>query len=317
MLIGEVPEARIAAALAGDGLALEFGAARARVRGNVDGLASAIRIVYGAYPLVPCTGFFDVTASLRGGTGLHRFVRRQVVFVADGEPLFEPFPADTHLPLLEWGLNYLLAERFNHCVMLHAGAVERGGRAILLPAMPGSGKSTLTAALVSRGYRLLSDEFGVLSLDDGRLRPLLRPIALKNESIGLMRSFAPASVIGPSFEKTRKGTVAHFAPDAASVAAKDVPALPALVVFPQFDAQTDLLIEKVPKARAFAKLAVNSFNYEILGPRGFDAITRMMLDAPAFRLVYRDLDRAIAALDRLLEDAASGAAIVEATGAVA
>lgn len=317
MLIGEVPEARIAAALAGDGLALEFGAARARVRGQADGLAAAIRTVYRAYPMVPPTGFFDATAALSPGVGLHRFVRKQVVFMADGGPLFEPFPADTHLPLLEWGLNYLLADRFNHCVMLHAGAVERRGRAVLLPAMPGSGKSTLTAALVSRGFRLLSDEFGVLSLGDGQLRPLLRPVALKNESIDVMRRFAPDAVIGPSFEKTRKGTVAHFAPDVASVAARDTPARPALVVFPQYSPDIELSVEKVPGARAFAKLAVNSFNYEILGPAGFDAITRMVAEAPAFRLAYRDLDRAIAAIDRLLDEAGSARTQVEESGALA
>jgi predicted ATPase len=32
--------------------------------------------------------------------------------------------------------------------------VERDGHALILPAMPGSGKSTLTAALVQRGWRL-------------------------------------------------------------------------------------------------------------------------------------------------------------------
>jgi hypothetical protein len=41
---------------------------------------------------------------------------------------------------------------------LHAAAVEIGGRAILLAGPSGVGKSTLAAALASRGHRLLADD---------------------------------------------------------------------------------------------------------------------------------------------------------------
>ena len=40
-------------------------------------------------------------------------------------------------------------------------------------------------------YRLLSDEFGAVRLRDVRLLPLVRPISLKNESIDVMKRFAP------------------------------------------------------------------------------------------------------------------------------
>ena len=99
---------------------------------------------------------------------------------------WSPFPLDTPLPLLEWGTNYVIATRLFCYLLLHAGVVERGGRAIVMPALPGSGKSTLTAALTLRGFRLLSDEFGVVRLGDARLLRMLRPLALKNESIDVI-----------------------------------------------------------------------------------------------------------------------------------
>jgi hypothetical protein len=40
--------------------------------------------------------------------------------------------------------------------------LERGGRALLLPAPSGSGKSTLCAGLAFNGWRLLSDELALL-----------------------------------------------------------------------------------------------------------------------------------------------------------
>ena len=64
--------------------------------------------------------------------------------------------------------------------------------------LPGSGKSTLAAGLVYRGgWRLLSDELALLSLGDGAVSALPKPISLKNESIAIMKRFAP----GASFSR--------------------------------------------------------------------------------------------------------------------
>jgi HprK-related kinase A len=301
--LGAIPAESVRSQLAGPGLVLDFGAARARLCSDLPQLADVIQRVYHAFEPQPDASFTAVTMRLRRARNLRRWWRPQIEFIADGGLLFEPFPADTHLPLAEWGMNYLFAERLNAFVLLHAGVVERDGRAIVLPAMPGSGKSTLTAALSLRGFRLLSDEFGVLDLHDGGVWPLLRPVALKNESIEVIRRFAPEAVIGPAFEKTRKGTVAHLAPARSAVLGCRTAARPALVVFPQYDPETPLEVEPMMASRAFAKLAVNSFNYEILGRAGFDAVVRLLEQADCYRLIYNDLDRAITTVTAMLAEA--------------
>lgn len=48
-------------------------------------------------------------------------------------------------------------------VMLHASAVKAGGKAILFCGPSGAGKSTLAAALVQRGYPLISDDICIIS----------------------------------------------------------------------------------------------------------------------------------------------------------
>lgn len=300
MTLSELPLSAVRERLALGGLVLDFGAASARLRSDVPALAEVVQRVYHAFNVDDAAAFSVATMDLRRARGWRRWLRPQVEFITDGGLLFEPFPADTHLPLVEWGLNYLFADRLNAFLLLHAGVVERDGRAIVLPAMPGSGKSTLTAALSLRGFRLLSDEFGVVRLDDAQLLPLLRPVALKNASIDVIRAFAPEAVLGPRFEKTRKGTVAHLAPTRDAVRRCKEAARPALVVFPQYDAGTALEIEPMMKSRAFAKLAVNSFNYEILGRAGFDAVAALLDASACYRLLYNDLDRAIAALTELL-----------------
>lgn len=301
MRIAELSVDALLERLSSSGLAVDFGAARSRVRSSLRPLADMLRTVYGGYPVEDATGFFDLTVELRPVPGIRRFVRPQCEVVCDGVRELEPFPLDTPLPLLEWGTNYGLATRLFCYLMLHAGVVERGGRAIVMPALPGSGKSTLTAALTLRGFRLLSDEFGVVRLEDSRLMRMLRPLALKNESIDVIRRFDASAVIGPSFPKTHKGTVAHLAPLAHHVDARHEVADPALVVFPRFDASAGVNLEPVKKARAFARLANNSFNYHALGPQSFDALGRLVEESSCWQLQYGDLEGAVAALGDLLE----------------
>lgn len=315
--IAEAGDAALGAALATGGIGLDFGAARARIRSELPALPALLRTVYGSYEIEPSEGLFDVTVCLRRVRGLRRWLRPQIELLCDGVRDFEPFPADTSLPLLEWGTNYAIATRLYCDLLLHAGVVERGGRAIVMPAMPGSGKSTLTAALSLRGFRLLSDEFGVVRLSDAQLLPMLRPVALKNASIDVIRAFAPEAVMGPRFPKTHKGTVAHLAPLAEHVEARHRPASPALVIFPRFDASAGVELEAVPRARAFARLAVNSFNYDALGPDGFDALTALVQASTCWTLRYGDLEGAVRAIGELLDRCADQAALRGASAASA
>jgi HprK-related kinase A len=219
--------------------------------------------------------------------------RKELSFIVDGELPFDDMPQALDLPMFEWGINWYIAERGNHRLMLHAGVVERDGFALVLPALPGSGKSTLTAALATCGWRLLSDEFGPLDPADGRMIPMLRPVGLKNESIAIIRRFAPHAVLGPEFPGTHKGTVAHLAPDAHSVALRHQPARPIAVLFPKYDRGQAQRVERMPGGRAFIKLAGNSFNYSLLGPVAFASLRRLVEDVACYRIVYSTLEQAV------------------------
>ena len=133
-----------------------------------------------------------------------------------------------------------------------------------MPALPGSGKSTLTAALSLNGWRLLSDEFGAFDPALGAFRALLKPIALKNASIGVIRTFARHARLGPEFPKTRKGTVAHLGADALSVARRHEPAAPGAVILPRWSAGSPTRLEPLSSDQLFSALAFNAFNYNTL-----------------------------------------------------
>ena len=287
--------------LRGRGIALDLGAVRIRVRSELHELGPSLQRVYGNFEPDPPDGVFDATVTLRRGCGWRRFARRQAELVCDAERVFEPFPLALDLPLLEWGLNYLIAGRTNAHLLLHAGVVEHSGVGIVLPALPGSGKSTLVAALVCHGYRLLSDEFGVVRLSDRVLLPLLRPIGLKNGSIDLIERLAPDVRLGPRFHGTAKGTVAHLAPGRRAIKMRHVAARAGLILFPSFKAGAHTSLEAVEPQRVFTKLAVNSFNHRLLGSAAFDATLALARGCPAHRLTYSDPVTAIHAIDALVD----------------
>jgi len=278
---------------------LDYGATSVRLKSDSRALCQHLSKVYAQFPLVEEAPWADHHVSITCVGGWRRLFRPQADFSCDFQHPFAPFAADTALPLFEWGSNWLIGQRLAHLLLLHAGVLERDGLALVLPAIPGSGKSTLTAALSLRGWRLLSDEFGAFCPDRMRFVAMLKPVALKNQSINVIRSFAPEAPLGPAFPKTRKGTVAHLAADRDAVDRRLDWVRPGAVVIPRWAADASLKLEPLAPHVLFGALAFNAFNYQDSGSRGFDAVSHLTTVCSGWQLTYSRLDDAISALDRL------------------
>jgi HprK-related kinase A len=310
MKLGALSPPEVRARLRGTGLALSVRPIAVRVRSPLDSLAGQLHALYADYETIDAGEYCDVDVRMLPIGGARRWTRPQVQFVVDGVTPFDPFPLDHALPMFEWGVNWLFAHRMHSHLLLHAAVVERGGRALVMPAWPGSGKSTLAASLASRGWRLLSDEFGIVDLGDARLLPFARPIALKNESIAVMQAFDPGGYIGTAFPGTRKGTVAHARVPGESVRRGAEPARAAAIVFPDFRAGADVSVRPLDKPAAFLKLAGNAFNYEVVGEAAFRAVASIVRRCDCCILAYGDLAAAHAAIADLVARQDSRAAEV-------
>jgi HprK-related kinase A len=207
-------------------------------------------------------------------------------------------------PMLEWGLNWCVTEHAHQYIVIHAAAIERGGRVALLPAPPGSGKSTLCAALVNRGWRLLSDELALIDPERGLLLPLARPVSLKNRSIDVIRAFAPEAQFSAVVHDTIKGSVAHMKPPADSVRRDQEPAGLGWIVFPRFIADAPLQARQLRRSTGFMQLLDHAFNYHLHGRRGFECLADLVEPALALDFSYSRLDEAIDFFERLASDVA-------------
>jgi HprK-related kinase A len=279
-----------------------------RVRSDLPALASQVHRVYANFPLRANGAWAELHLDLRRAPGWRGVIRPQVRFACDGQQPFEPFPADSPLPLLEWGANWLIGRRMNHVLLLHAGVLERDGLALVMPAIPGSGKSTLTSALSLSGWRLLSDEFGAFEPNGQVFLPVLKPAALKNSSIDVVRHFSGRAKLGPSFPKTRKGTVAHLLPSAEAVARVHDTAQPGAIVFPRWQEGSPTRWDPLTPSEVFAELAFNAFNYNLLGVAGFRSVVLLARACPAWRLTYSRLEEAIPLLAQVWPEVVAGSA---------
>lgn len=284
------------------GLRLEVGPFVVRLAGRDPALAACLASHYPDYPLAEDDAFADAGIELRDQGRWARWRGHPRVLSLEDGGDFARFPAEQLLAQMEWALNWCIAMRANQFLMLHAAVVARDAGALILPGVPGAGKSTLTAYLMHRGWRLFSDEFTLLEPDSLALRPFPRLIPLKNESIDVIAREVPEARFGPRIPNTRKGLVSHLRPGADHLARMHEGARPRLVVFPRFAAGAATELVAMPPAEAFAELTNNAFNYVLLGSRGFELVADLVDATRVYRLRYSDLADANARLTALMDE---------------
>lgn len=294
MNVGDLSPAELAHRLCGDGLRLHNGPAVMCVRSQLSEVHHGIALHYGRHEVPDDGRFTDFHIRIDRPAGLRRWLRPQVEFTLDGELPFSPLPGDQGFPMFEWGMNWCISMHLHRFVIIHAAVVERGGRALILPAPPGSGKSTLCAGLVWRGWRLLSDELTLIDPRTGHITPVPRPVSLKNASIDVIRQFAPHARFGPVVHETVKGSVGHFSPPPGAVERGKDTALPGWVVLPRFVAGASTQLTPLSKGKALMALADNAFNYHLHGAGGFHTLAALVGRSECFEFSYSRLDEAAA-----------------------
>lgn len=282
-----------------EGLTLRTGPFAYRIRSDCPPVAAGLATLYADFDVEPEGGIADFHVHVQPVRGLRRWWGAQVEFRLDQHSPFLPLPANHAFALLEWGMNWCLASQANHFLLFHAAVLEKDGQCLVMPGDPGAGKSTLTAALMLSGWRLLSDEMAMIDRDDGWASALARPVSLKNQSIAVIRRFSPQAVLGEPARDTHKGTVSHLRPSAVSVSGREVRARPTQVVFPRWRAGAPTQLTPVAKGEAFERLAAHAFNYSLLGRLGFELTADLIDRCGCWEFSYSELSEGLVALEGL------------------
>lgn len=287
--------------LCGAGIAMRAGPFAFRIRSPILSVASGLSLLYADYHLVDDSEFVDFEVHLDSGAGLRRWIRPQVRFLYDGAAPFEPLPISHAVPFLEWAMNWCISSQAHQYLILHAAVVERDGFAAILPAPSGSGKSTLCAALISRGWRLLSDELTLISPGGVSITPLARPVSLKNQSLAVIQAFEPSAEFSAVTHDTMKGAVCHMKVPKRHLDRISECATAGWVVFPKYVHGAPARLTPRSRASSMLELGRNAFNYTLLGRTGFDTLANVIDASACHDFEYGSLDDAVTVFDALVE----------------
>ena len=113
-----------------------------------------------------------------GGPHQQRGVRRFNLLYDGALRLCRERELSPVLKILEVQIRRAIAEMAPRRIFVHAGVIEHGGQAIVIPGPSMSGKSTLIFELIKLGATYYSDEFAVLD-DKGMVSPFAKPLSLR------------------------------------------------------------------------------------------------------------------------------------------
>lgn len=248
----------------------------------------------------PKPDFIDFTVRLEPTGWLRRWLRPSVAIGGDYMlPVAAPLPLTQGLLAAEMAMNLQMALGWRRHLLLHASAVERDGRVLVMTGQSGSGKSTLSALLGSRGWRFMGDEFVLLDPVSGDAVPFPRLISLKNEAIGAMQAAQPDAQFGPLLAGTPKGDIRHMVPPADAIQFMGQGGVPALLLFPRYGYPG--VVREVAPGETFIRLTQASTNYVAMGEAGFTTLTRFVKSVPSRAIDYQSGEEAIALVEKLWE----------------
>jgi hypothetical protein len=255
-------------------------------------------------------------AGLRDGGGdpdhwysLETKANGTVEVTRDGEMLVRGACAADAVGWVVWHVNRSAVEAGDEHLVLHAGAVEADGRAVVLPGVSGSGKSTLCAGLVQSGLAYLSDELVALDLATDQVLPYPKPITVKAGSVEALAEMGlrqdcdrdPDDVL-PSAEEWQLavggGTGLRVG--------RTCPL--GFVIVPNYVEGAVTSLSELSDTEAFFALAANAVNVRAHTAQSTNALGRVVARCCCAALTFSDLGEACRLVGGLVGDLAVGRA---------
>lgn len=192
------------------------------------------------------------------------------------------------LDVLEGLMHDLVAQFITHTrgqPVFHAAGVESGGKAILLVAESGAGKSSLAGWLVAQGLRYLTDE--ILAWDEASTAVcgLPRPLVLKRGSAPLWQGWLAAAGTLEQAKPFGNGTL-WLDPELLHPDAVCPSAAPGLLIFSRFSPGASFQAERLTQAKAVFSLMQHLVNSPNLPGEGFESAASLAVACPAWRVEY-------------------------------
>lgn len=200
-------------------------------------------------------------------------------------------------PCLEREINQYLADALGDRLLLHAAGIAYRGRAVVLPATAGSGKTTLAAGLVREGCGYLTDELIIFQPRTNSIVPFPKAMSLKEGSFALFES------LGPDPTGRQDDRVWYLDPERlrpGSVVERPTPI--GWVILPRYEANATTHIRALTVGETVLGLFENTVNIVRHKEKGLDRLIGIARKTPGYRLIFGDLNEACKAILGIVKD---------------
>lgn len=256
------------------------------VESTLPAVTNRLDHLFAGFPAPP-TSARKVVATVERRAGV---LGEHLETIVDGELLLSGGPLADHELKITRLLNERKLDAEPELLHLHGAAVARDGRSMLIAGRSGSGKSSLTAALVRSEWSYLTDEQVAISPQSRRADPYPRPITLRS---GTWPSFPELELSPPPSRDPTTDLRAEVSPlDLGDVATGTFDI--AAIVFPRYDADQRHGLEPVGStAETVERLSACCYDLERLGVVGMEVLVDLAAHTAVWNLTYRDLNEAV------------------------
>ena len=177
-----------------------------------------------------------------------------------------------------------LLNRNSNGIAFHAGAVAYKEKVILLPGQSGSGKSSITACLLAHGFSYLTDELYFMPADEeAPMLPFTRPLCIKSGAATAVSKLIREPDLHKVIQDKQGLVIPHrvLNPEFSPVSFP-----PALILFPRYQADAPLKIDKISGAQVCTLLMACDVNARNLADHGFQQVVRIARSTPAYQITY-------------------------------
>lgn len=190
---------------------------------------------------------------------------------------------DVRISFFHFALTELLKRQGLYTI--HATALEKGGRGLLIPGASGRGKTTSCISLLRAGYRCLSDDHPLLRENGNGLEILSFPVKIDvtEKTIAFFPELREAD--GRLHQGVQKRY--FFVEDIYPHAKADI-CDPALIIFPRITDMPKSRVEPLPKSRALEEILPQGllvFDKEV-ARKQFQTFSRLVEKAACYRLYF-------------------------------
>ena len=206
------------------------------------------------------------------------------------------------VPAVKQSVRQIAVDRHPFLVSVHAGVVSFGKGCVLLPAAAGSGKTTLTAALIHAGANYFSDEIALLDEATLAVSPVPLSLTVKDGSLGPLRALYPAIDALPVHVREDHVRVRYLPPPLACLPKPDVLEPARWIVFPKFTPTADTALHPIERPEALRRLLDESFvSRPRLTRESTELLVQWMRGVECYALSFATLDSAVALLKAILQ----------------